>query len=173
MFRISWLHTISFTYNQTASFFRHRIVQWPWVEFKMSLMLSKKSWNIFLILMSSSVQSDQLVSISRTWQPHKEGFLKDLSHKIFFTILGEAFYKIMDVPIFLQCFQIGFSVALINWLRDPQNRRLRTNGTSLIGVISKIAVLKIWSFTWACLHGSSYKLLQLKALQVTLPIWIL
>ena len=172
MFHVSWLHIISSTYNQNASFFRHRTVQWPWVEFKMRPMLFKKSWNNFYLL-SLSLQSDLLVCISSTWQPHKEGFLKDLSHKIFFTILGEAFYKIMDVPIFLQCFQIGFSVALINWLRDPQNRRLRTNGTSLIDVISKIAVLKIWSFTWACLHGSSYKLLQLKALQVTLPIWIL
>ena len=30
-----------------ASFFRHRIVEWPSIEFKMYPMLLKKSWNLF------------------------------------------------------------------------------------------------------------------------------
>ena len=43
---ISWLHRIFFTYNPTASFFRHKIVKWPCIEFKMRPMLFKKSWNL-------------------------------------------------------------------------------------------------------------------------------
>ena len=45
IFHISWLYRISFTYNPTASFFRHRIVEWPWIEFKMRPMLFRISWN--------------------------------------------------------------------------------------------------------------------------------
>ena len=47
LFHISWLHRISFTYNPTASFFRHRIVKWPWIKWKMRPMLFKKSWSLF------------------------------------------------------------------------------------------------------------------------------
>ena len=48
IFHISWLHRISFTYNPTASFFMYRIVEWPWIEFRMRPMLFKKSsWNLF------------------------------------------------------------------------------------------------------------------------------
>ena len=46
IFHISWLYRISFTYNPTASFSRHRIVEWPWIEFKMRTMLFKISWNL-------------------------------------------------------------------------------------------------------------------------------
>ena len=38
---------IIFTYNSTASFFRHWIVECPWIEFKRRPMLFKKSWNLF------------------------------------------------------------------------------------------------------------------------------
>ena len=47
LIRISWLYRISFTYNPTASFFRHKIVEWPWIQFKMRPMLFKKSCNLF------------------------------------------------------------------------------------------------------------------------------
>ena len=41
------LHRISFIYNPTASFLRHRIVEWPWIKLKMRPMPFKKSWNLF------------------------------------------------------------------------------------------------------------------------------
>ena len=41
------LYIISFPYNPTVPFFRHRIVKWPWIEFKIRAMLFKKSWNLF------------------------------------------------------------------------------------------------------------------------------
>ena len=47
IFNISWIHRIYFTCNPTASFFRHRVVEWSWIEFKMRPMLFKKSWNLF------------------------------------------------------------------------------------------------------------------------------
>ena len=47
LIRISGLYRISFTYNPTASFFRHKIVEWPWIQFKMRPMLFKKSCNLF------------------------------------------------------------------------------------------------------------------------------
>ena len=46
IFHISWLHKIYLTYNPTALFFRHKIVEWPKIEFKMRPMLFKKSWNL-------------------------------------------------------------------------------------------------------------------------------
>ena len=44
---ISIDYRIFFTYNPTASFIRHRIVEWPEIEFKMRPMLFKKCWNLF------------------------------------------------------------------------------------------------------------------------------
>ena len=46
IYHISLLHTISFTCNLTVPF-RHRIVELPWIEFKMRPILFKKSWNLF------------------------------------------------------------------------------------------------------------------------------
>ena len=46
-FHISCLHGVSFTSNPSASFFRHGIVEWLWIEFKVRPMLFKKSWNFF------------------------------------------------------------------------------------------------------------------------------
>ena len=42
IFHIGWLHRIFFIYNATASFFRDRIVKWPWIGFKMRSILFKK-----------------------------------------------------------------------------------------------------------------------------------
>ena len=47
IFHFNWLHRISFIYNHTNSFFRYKIVKWPWIEFKMRPMLFKESWNLF------------------------------------------------------------------------------------------------------------------------------
>ena len=47
IFQITWLHRISFTYKSTASFFRYRTVEWPWIKFKTRPTLFKKSWNLF------------------------------------------------------------------------------------------------------------------------------
>ena len=47
IFHVSWLHRISFIYNPTASFLRHRITEWPWIKLKMRPMPFKKSWNLF------------------------------------------------------------------------------------------------------------------------------
>ena len=33
--------------NPTAFFRRHRLVEWPWIKFKIRPMLFKKSWNLF------------------------------------------------------------------------------------------------------------------------------
>ena len=41
---ISWLYSISFTYNRTVSF---PVVEWLWIEFKTRPMLFKKYWNHF------------------------------------------------------------------------------------------------------------------------------
>ena len=33
--------------NSTASFFRHRLVEWLWIKFRIRPMLFRKSWNLF------------------------------------------------------------------------------------------------------------------------------
>ena len=123
VFHISWLHIISFSYNRNASFFRHRIVEWPWIEFKMGPCCSKVFEKIS-ILMLLGVQSNLLVLFIYYFLimyliPHPYMLILIFQTKVFWTIL-KSYLNFIDFTFLISLTITRTRIPhIINFTRNP------------------------------------------------------
>ena len=142
IFHVSWLYRISFTYNPTASY-RHRIVEWPWIEFKWGLCYSR-NLEIFSILMSPGVQSNLIVSIEKSsveienWS-YIFSFFKICCYYIFFVTIclvpaacGLIFYCHKYFIKNLVITNLFYNKNLSNKYFTPQSFRISSSMKDLI-----------------------------------------